>query len=108
MIGQQERSMVAGAPPLRSSTDFQCHVPIAELEAHFPQIHIVVVEVSLRSCRRATSEGFRIADKLWLDHDGRPISHLQPPTHVSLVLHAIRIIFTITVFAETDRLPAAD
>ena len=91
-----------GPPPLRAPPDFQGDVEAGELEVELPQVEVVAV------VRRADPQHMSIADELGLNGERRPVGQLQPATDIRLVLHAVDVVFSASIFAEANRLASSD
>src|SRR5262245_951915 len=108
MVGQQERSMVARSPPLRSASELQGNVPVGQLQARLAEIDILIVEFSQRTDGRSKSQSVPVGDEFRLHPRRQPISCLEPTKYVGLILHAVRVIFTVTIFAKANTLMPAE
>src|SRR5574342_380578 len=108
MIGQQQRAVIAGPPPLCTSPNFQGDIHIGEFEAGLTQIDVLVVQRGQWADCRSMTERVPVADELGLDLESCPISHFEPSADIRLILNTIGIIFTSAIFAETDRLSLPD
>src|SRR6185503_20421933 len=100
--------MITRPPPLASSSEFKSDVPQGELKTCLTQIDILFVQGGERSDRWTSTERLDVTNKLRLDDNGSPVSHFKPATNVCLILDAIGIIFTTSVFSKPNVLSPAD
>jgi hypothetical protein len=104
VIGKQQRPMISLPPPLRAPPYFHRDVGITELGTGLAQVHILFVERRQRAGCRITGKRPCVADKFRLRLKRQPVSHFQPSPNIGLVLNAVGIIFSASIFSEPHRL----